>query len=155
MVQHLLIAVDGSGPSRHAARFGLSLAAQTGAKVTVLCVLAPPEVVPVGPLSAYAVLSPPTTEADVATAMNMVEVIATESPKVKVTPMVEVGHVSETICEVAGKLGVDLIVVGARGLGAARRLLLGSISDQVMHHAHCPVLVWRAASPVPATVEKS
>jgi nucleotide-binding universal stress UspA family protein len=36
-----------------------------------------------------------------------------------------------------------LIVMGSRGLGGIRRALMGSISDSVVRHAHCPVLVVR------------
>jgi nucleotide-binding universal stress UspA family protein len=39
----------------------------------------------------------------------------------------------------------DLVVVGARGLSAIGRLLLGSVSSEVMHHARCPVAVIRDA----------
>ena len=35
----------------------------------------------------------------------------------------------------------NMVVVGSRGLGAVRRTLLGSVSDYLVHHCHCPVLV--------------
>ena len=40
-------------------------------------------------------------------------------------------------------MGIDLIVMGNRGLGAVRRLAFGSVSTYVLHHAECPVLVTR------------
>ena len=48
----------------------------------------------------------------------------------------EVVHLSEDI-------DAGLIVMGSRGLGGMRRALMGSVSDSVVRHAHCPVLVVR------------
>ena len=42
--------------------------------------------------------------------------------------------------------GADLVVVGSRGLGGVKRWLLGSVSQQVVHHAPCPVVVVPAAA---------
>ena len=47
------------------------------------------------------------------------------------------------IIDLAEELGAGLIVMGSRGLGGVRRALLGSNSDSVVRHAHCPVLVVR------------
>lgn len=41
----------------------------------------------------------------------------------------------------------DLVVLGSRGLSAAGRFLLGSVSDGILHHVHCSVLVVRAHPP--------
>jgi nucleotide-binding universal stress UspA family protein len=51
------------------------------------------------------------------------------------------------IVELAEKLGAGLIVMGSRGLGALRRVAVGSVSDSVVRHAHCPVLVVRQDGP--------
>jgi nucleotide-binding universal stress UspA family protein len=53
------------------------------------------------------------------------------------------GMPARKIVELAEELGAGLIVTGSRGLGGVRRALLGSISDSVVRHAHCPVLVVR------------
>ena len=47
------------------------------------------------------------------------------------------------MCRVAAELKVDVIVVGSHGRGAIARILLGSVSEQVVRHAPCPVLVVR------------
>ncbi len=55
----------------------------------------------------------------------------------------EFGRPDTAIIDLAEELGAGLIVMGSRGLGGIRRALLGSISDSVVRHAHCPVLVVR------------
>ncbi|MFO7776888.1 MAG: universal stress protein [Nitriliruptoraceae bacterium] len=58
---------------------------------------------------------------------------------VPVTKTVRSGGAAAVLCEVAQ--GADLLVVGARGLGGFRGLLLGSVTHQVMAHSPCPVVV--------------
>jgi len=53
------------------------------------------------------------------------------------------GGVPHEIVALAEDLGAGLIVVGSRGHGGIRRALMGSVSDSVVRHAHCPVLVVR------------
>jgi nucleotide-binding universal stress UspA family protein len=54
-----------------------------------------------------------------------------------------VGKPEEEIVALAEELGVGLIVMGSRGLGGVRRALMGSVSNSVVRHAHCPVMVVR------------
>jgi nucleotide-binding universal stress UspA family protein len=59
-----------------------------------------------------------------------------EAHLVRGGPDREVVHLSEEI-------GAGLIILGSRGLGGVRRALMGSVSDSVVRHAHCPVLIVR------------
>jgi nucleotide-binding universal stress UspA family protein len=52
-------------------------------------------------------------------------------------------HRAQQIVRVAEEIGAGLIVMGSRGLGGVKRALMGSVSDSVVRHAHCPVLVVR------------
>jgi nucleotide-binding universal stress UspA family protein len=58
-------------------------------------------------------------------------------------PVSKIGNPAEEIMEMASKHHADLIVMGAKGLGTIDRVLLGSVSMQVMQYATCPVLVVR------------
>jgi len=50
---------------------------------------------------------------------------------------------ADAILEVAEKTGADLIVVGNKGMTGARRFLLGSVPNNVSHHAPCSVMIVR------------
>ncbi len=143
MVKNIMVGVDGSKPSVEACHFAMNLATQTGAQLTFVFVIETPQVIPVGPLSGYVTTSPARSEDEMRKAEAIVEQIAKEQPGLKVTTRVELGEPVDTLCDVAKNLKVDLLVVGARGHNAAQRFLLGSVSDRVVHHAPCPVLVVR------------
>jgi nucleotide-binding universal stress UspA family protein len=53
------------------------------------------------------------------------------------------GRADEEIVDVADSVGAGLIVMGSRGRGRLRRALMGSVSDSVVRHAHCPVTIVR------------
>jgi nucleotide-binding universal stress UspA family protein len=53
------------------------------------------------------------------------------------------GRPDEEIVKLAEEIGAGLIVMGSRGRGGVRRSLMGSVSDSVVRHAHCPVMVVR------------
>ena len=53
------------------------------------------------------------------------------------------GRAADEILDLAERIGADLVVIGSRGLGSVGRIALGSVSEAVLHHARCPVLVLR------------
>jgi nucleotide-binding universal stress UspA family protein len=62
-------------------------------------------------------------------------------PDVTVETVVVEGPPARLLVEMSSD--ADLLVIGTRGLGGFSRLLLGSVSKQCVHHAHCPVTVVR------------
>jgi nucleotide-binding universal stress UspA family protein len=65
-------------------------------------------------------------------------------PTLKVSSEIIQGPPGQVIVEAAERWGADLIIMGSRGLGAWNRLLLGSVSSAVVHHAKCSVEIVRA-----------
>ncbi len=66
-----------------------------------------------------------------------------ESKTLKISSEIIQGSPRQAIVEEAEHWGADLIVIGSRGLGAWNRLLLGSVSSAVVHHAKCSVEIVR------------
>lgn len=66
--------------------------------------------------------------------------------KVGVSGEVLFGSPDSRIVETAEELNADLVILGSHGYKRWERLLLGSVSSSVVHHAHCSVLVVRSAA---------
>ncbi|XP_059652319.1 universal stress protein A-like protein isoform X4 [Cornus florida] len=61
--------------------------------------------------------------------------------EVKVEAKVELGDPRDVICQMAEKLGVDMVVMGSHGYGLIKRTFLGSVSNHCAQNVKCPVLI--------------
>jgi nucleotide-binding universal stress UspA family protein len=143
----VLIATDGSDFSIQAAQRALPLLREDP-QITVLAVAPRPlgGNLMAGPEGAGFAPAPQTT-AEIEQMMGEeaqghVDRMA-EALGVPVAARVERGDARLVICQVAEE-GFDLIVIGSHGSGLIKRVLLGSVSHHVLHHAPCPVLVVRS-----------
>lgn len=100
----------------------------------------------------YAGYLPSTAEIETAVKENSLKVLETARQKIKdyfpateifITTEILNGSPESRIVETAEEFGADLIIVGSHGYNRWERLLLGSVSDSVIHHAPCSVLVVR------------
>jgi nucleotide-binding universal stress UspA family protein len=144
MFSKILLASDGSDCALKAAHVAADLATKYGGTVTVLNVFSiPTSFVPLAGMPGF--------EMDPAAvnhyADHVRDAVARRTGKVLEEHGVPyetrqvIGHPAETIVNVAEREHYDLIVVGSRGLSGIKGFLLGSVSDRVAHHAHCPVLI--------------
>lgn len=64
-----------------------------------------------------------------------------ENNNLNANTLFECGHPAETIARVASEGNYDMIIIGSRGMGGLKKLLLGSVSQAVLQEAGCSVLV--------------
>lgn len=139
--RHVLCPVDLSEGSKRAAELAASLAGAAGARLTLLHVLQLP--------SAHGPdLSLPSYLEDIeGAAIRMLDEWAGTlrvTAKVTVATRTAIGSPSaEILTALDTDPSVDLVVVGSHGRKGIGRLLLGSVAEQVVRHAPCPVLVAR------------
>lgn len=152
-VTHILLATDGSSHALDAARFLRSLVAPgLVEQITVLAVTQPISSNPFFAESQVGLgIAIPQetweTLARTAQAQAQEAVQRTAKELVDLAPTIEAlvrdGSPADEIVHAARDLHVELIVLGSRGWGTVRSVLLGSVSERVLHLAHCPVLVVR------------
>jgi nucleotide-binding universal stress UspA family protein len=145
-VRQILVPVDGSDHAKRAAQVAISLASIYKAGVVIISVVSPPAFFISGPVGAPADLTDyyRLEMEDANGAVNSVMSLAKNAGvDAKLQVLRPTASVTEAIIEFATAEKVDLIVVGTRGLGGFKKLLLGSVSGGVIANAPCSVLVVR------------
>jgi nucleotide-binding universal stress UspA family protein len=140
----ILLATDGSKDAELAATAAIDLSKRTGAELHIVHAwralphYAYPGVVP----ERY---NPPYEVGARRILTEQVEYIEHTGIPVAEAHLVT-GRAADAILDLAEQIGADLIVVGSRGLGPVKRLVVGSVSESIVHHAKCPVLVMRGGT---------
>jgi nucleotide-binding universal stress UspA family protein len=147
MITRVLVAIDGSDTSLLAAKYAAFLATNLGCKVTLLHVVEYPPL----PFALAGV-----SEEESRRFNNRVVESGRSILRLGQKPLAEAGVAAEielregrpadVICQVAQEGKFDLVIIGNRGRGMVSRVLLGSVSQEVVRAAPCPVLVIRNQS---------
>jgi nucleotide-binding universal stress UspA family protein len=145
MFDKLLVAVDGSECSLKATRVAAEIARKFGSTVTAVHAIYLPATIAAAAGAAGMVGNERALEAleEAATEILGSACETLGLPGEQVKQEVLHAHPAEAICRWAEEGKSDLIVMGSRGLSEIRAFFLGSVSDKVSHHAHCPVLIVR------------
>ena len=145
----ILLAIDGSAYSNAAVEELRKRPWPPHSEVKVITAAALPVPVGIGPWGIlpdyYSVELEKSLRKAVQTVMDdaLLKLSTIEDKTLKITGEIIPGPAGQTIVEEAERWGADLILMGSRGLGAWNRLLLGSVSTAVVHHAKCSVEVVR------------
>jgi nucleotide-binding universal stress UspA family protein len=151
MYKHILVAFDGSEPSKHALDEGVVLASTLGAKLTILSVV-PRVMMPMFPDEGFGT-APITAAQDLIDFQEKMKAIYSKSleeakidiekafPKLELYTILMEGRPSSTIVKAAKEQEADLIVIGSRGIGGITGWILGGTSRKVVESCTKPILV--------------
>ena len=145
----ILLATDGTKHGDAAVEMLCKIKLADGDDVKIICVvdMALPMAIDI-----YGGYLPDTTELEKAARENATKIVQGTSEKVEdsfegkdvnLSTEILFGSPDSRIVETAAEIKADLIVIGSHGYKQWERLLLGSVSDSVVHHAHCSVMVVR------------
>jgi nucleotide-binding universal stress UspA family protein len=134
----LVVGVDGSEGSQTALEWAAAEAGRTGAVIEIHAAYSP----------GYAFLTPSDVQRVLQEMIeNATSHISSIAPDLMTKGIAHEGPPGAALVDAS--YGANLLIVGSRGLGGFAGLLLGSVSQQCVLHAHCPVLVVRPAEERP------
>ena len=137
----VVVGVDGSPSSRKALTWAAAEAAEHGASLVVVNVWEHTLVPPAGSVSVSEKYVPDSSQRTAEELLTEIKEVLGEDPPVVVQPTVKQGNPAKVLIEQS--TDADLLVVGTRGHGGFRGLVLGSVSQHVAGYAKCSVAVIR------------
>ncbi|MGA7399139.1 MAG: universal stress protein [Candidatus Sulfotelmatobacter sp.] len=146
--KHVLMATDFSEASQRALRFAIAIARRHGSMLSVMHAIPaePHDRIPIGPL-------PRELDRHRLEAENQLQHLG-EQALLKDLPhqlLLERGDVWDVLASEIQGDNIDLLILGTRGRGGLKKLALGSVAEQVLHLASCPVLTVGPNVPQPAS----
>lgn len=142
MAGRIVVGIDGSDSAADALRWAVDQALLTGASIEAVYAWDPGALVSLGvpPLMDWE----PLRQAAMARPREIVDDTLGGNPGVRIGTKTVTGSAAEILVDRSA--GADLLVVGSRGLGGLKGMLLGSVGHHCAAHAHCPVVI---VHPVP------
>ncbi len=151
MFEKILVPLDGSEQSLKALDLAFEIAAKFGSKLTLIHAYSVASMTGFLPEPSAMIGVPVMSTSDISklaeSAREAGRKILDDGRKrvkasdIEVHTLLEEGHPVQEIIRASEEGKFELIVMGARGLSRIRELLLGGVSDAIMHHAVCPVLI--------------
>lgn len=144
MIDSIVVGVDGSAHADHALRYAVEEAVAHGAALTVVFAHVHPRTLALGDHpgpSSWAWLDEEGLHRAAQHELDAAIERARVPSGVEVTPLLVEASPVRALLATVDEVGADLLVIGSRGRGGFRGLLLGSTSQQVAAHASCPVVV--------------
>jgi len=140
-LHNVVIGIDGSDQSAHAAMVSADLAKRTGATLHFVTVVRPPE-------GWWGIVGSPPTPTALSRSLSEAqrEILdrvlgGLDLSGIEVVQVEDVGDPARKLLDYVDKVDADLMIIGRRGAGVLERLMLGSVANRIVHDAPCLVML--------------
>ena len=140
MRSSIVCGVDGSSDARAALRVAAQLSDQLGLRLVIAHVVQVTMSRGLGPAGRMPLMTAP-IDAEILEGKKLLEWIMLDEELVDAKPRVAYGYPAECLADLADEEEAHLIIVGSRGRGAFKAAFLGSVSNELIGIARCPILV--------------
>lgn len=140
-LHNVVVGIDGSEQSCHAATVSADLARRNGAVLHLVTIVRPPE-------GWWGIVGSPPTPSALSKSLTdaqreILDSVAAgiDLSDIEVVQVEDVGDPARMLLDYAERVDADVMVIGRRGAGLIERIMLGSVANRVVHSADCPVLL--------------